>query len=155
MRRYLNVIAGIFFIVLLTACIGEDYDAGPPEIRLSVNEDVYSLKKANVNWKTEDKEFKNKVEDPLTLASEQNEIKVSPNQSAELILLENKEDGGEYTNETIEVSLWQGDKKIELTSLTPNDHSFSFTNDPGHYVLVVEFSTKNGSLEYVGNIVLK
>ncbi|MBD7964772.1 hypothetical protein [Fictibacillus norfolkensis] len=155
MRRYLNVIAGIFFIVLLTACIGEDYDAGPPEIRLSVNEDVYSLKEANVDWKTEDKEFKNKVENILTLASEQKEIKVSPNQSTELILLESKEDGGDYTDEVIKVSLWKGNEEIELTTKSSTDYSFSFPSDPGEYVLEVDFRTKNGSSQYVGKIILK
>ncbi|MET3728075.1 hypothetical protein ABID52_001656 [Fictibacillus halophilus] len=155
MRRYLNVITGILLVVLLTACIAEDYDAGPPELRLSVKEDLYGLKEANVDWKTEDKEFKSKVDDFLSLGSEQKEITLSPNQSAELILLENKEDGGEYTNETIKVSLWKGNEEIELTTNSSNNYSFSFPSDPGEYVLEVDFRTNNGSSQYVGKIILE
>ncbi|ANC77625.1 hypothetical protein ABE65_012790 [Fictibacillus phosphorivorans] len=154
-RQCLHMLTGFLFILLLTACIGEDYDAGPPELRLSVEEDLYALKQANVDWKTEEKEFKNKVEHFLTLGSEQKEIKLSPNQSAELILLENKEDDGEYTNETLEISLWKENEKIELTTKSSTDYSFSFPSDPGQYVLEVNFRTSNGRSQYVGNITLK
>ncbi|MGD6962233.1 hypothetical protein ACQCVB_08515 [Fictibacillus phosphorivorans] len=154
-KQCLHVLTGFLFIILLTACIAEDYDAGPPELRLSVKEDLYALKEANVDWKTEEKEFKNKVDHFLTLGSEQKEIKLSPNQPAEIILLENKEDGGEYTNETMKVSLWKGNEKIELTTKSSTDYSFSFPSNPGKYVLEVNFQTRKGSSQYVGNITLK
>ncbi|MED1863726.1 hypothetical protein P4V41_09715 [Fictibacillus nanhaiensis] len=154
-KQCLHVLTGFLFIILLTACIAEDYDAGPPELRLSVKENLYALKEANVDWKTEEKEFKNKVNNFLTLGSEQKEIKLSPNQPAEIILLENKEDGGEYTNETMKVSLWKGNEKIELTTKSSTDYSFSFPSNPGKYVLEVNFQTRKGSSQYVGNITLK
>ncbi|MBH0168344.1 MAG: hypothetical protein ACQET8_15215 [Bacillota bacterium] len=154
-KQCIHMLTGFLFIILLTACIAEDYDAGPPELRLSVKEDLYDLKEANVNWKTEEKEFKNNVEHFLTLASEQKEIKLLPNQPAELILLENKEDGGEYTKEMMKISLWKGNEKIELTTKSSTDYSFSFPSDPGQYVLEVNFRTSNGRSQYVGNITLK
>ncbi|MBN3555851.1 hypothetical protein JYA63_16355 [Fictibacillus nanhaiensis] len=154
-KQCLHVIAGFLFMLLLTACIAEDYDAGPPELRLSVKEDLFALKEANVDWKTEEKEFKNKVDNFLTLASEQEEIKLSPNQSAELILLENKEDGGEYTNETMRVSLWKGNEELKLTTKSSSDYSFSFPSEPGQYILEIDFATSKGYSQYVGNIILK
>lgn len=154
-KQCLHVLTGFLFMFLLTACIAEDYDAGPPEIRLSVKEDLYALKQANVNWKTEDKEYKNKVKNFLKLGSEQKELKLSPNQPAELILLENKENGGEYTKETMKISLWKGNEELELTTKSSSDYSFSFPSDPGQYVLVVDFLSSNGRSQYVGNITLK
>jgi len=156
-KQCLHVLTGFLFILLLTACIAEDYDAGPPELRLSVDEDLdlYPLKEANVNWKTENKEYKNKVKNFILLGNEQRKITLLPNESAQIILLENKENGGEFTKETMEISLWKGNEEIELTTKSSSDYSFSFPSDPGRYVLEVNFRTSNGRSQYVGNITLK
>jgi hypothetical protein len=91
------LIGRILALILLSACIGEDYDAGPPEADLRIKEDIFSLQEANIDWKTDEKQYKNEVEDILTFGGKQKEINLQPNQTADLIFQENKENGGDYT----------------------------------------------------------
>jgi hypothetical protein len=145
------VVSSLFF---LSGCIGEDYDAGPPVTKIGIENDFFTLKEANVDWQTQEKHYKNDVENVQEYGANQIENSVKPNEKGELIFEENKENGGDYTDETVNVSLWQGEKETKL-EYGYNSRSFYFPQQKGKYVLEVEFSTRKGMAQYIGNIEIK
>jgi hypothetical protein len=153
MKKFASLVGILCIFILLSACIAEDYDAGPPEVRLSTNEDVFSLKKANVEWKTEEKKYETKVEDDLSLGKKQKTIELNANQKVTAVFQDNKENGGEFSKENLKVSLWSGEKELEIEST--DEYVFITPDTPGKYIIELNFSTSNGRSQYVGNIVVK
>jgi len=151
MKVCLKFIIGLLCIFTLTGCIGEDYDVGPPTAYMDVDSSKIKLKEANILW-TGSISINKVAKNFQQLASKQKQVNVSPLQSVNLEFEENKENGGEYTDVSVNVFLWQGDKQEQLEC---NDNTFTFPNKKGTYVLEVDFYSHTGDIKYVGNVVIK
>ena len=151
MKVCLKFIIGLLCIFTLTGCIGEDYDVGPPTAYMDVDSSKIKLKEANILW-TGSISINKVAKNFQQLASKQKQVNVSPLQSVNLEFEENKENGGEYTDVSVNVFLWQGDKQEQLEC---KDNTFTFPNKKGTYVLEVDFYSHTGDIKYVGNVVIK
>ncbi|KGR82155.1 hypothetical protein [Lysinibacillus odysseyi] len=142
----------LLFVFLLTGCIGEDYDFSPPTVTVftpnGTNNDE-TLTEANIDWSYDEK-YNKETKDIQSLAIKQNVIYFN---AGELVAI-NFEDG-DYHPDGIHVSLWQGEKKIDL-EYQKSSQDFYLPKEKGEYILVVDIDTNhNGSAQYVGNIVIR
>jgi hypothetical protein len=152
MKVCLKFIIGLLCIFALTGCIGEDYDVGPPTAYMDVDSSKIKLKEANILWSTGSMSINKVTKSIQQLASKQKQINVSPLQSVNLEFEENKENGGEYTDVSVNVFLWQDNKQEQLEC---NDNTFTFPNKKGNYMLEVDFYSHQGDIKYVGNVAIK
>lgn len=154
MKLYLKLFIGVFLVLTLTGCFGEDYDVGVPTAHLSFGMIDIQLTEANIDWETQSENVHETIDDVQEFGFSQKEIKVSANQKATLDFKENEKNGGDiWTDPEITAVLINNGQRIELEL---NDaREFSFAADQGNYVLEVEFVNSAGSAQYVGNILIK
>jgi hypothetical protein len=152
MKVCLKLIIGLLCIFSLTGCIGEDYDVGPPTAYINVDRSKIRLKEANTLWSTGSISINKVTQNIQQLAAKQKQVSVSPLQSVHLGFEENKENGGQYNDVSVNVFVWQGDKQEQLEC---KDNTFNFPKNKGTYVLEVGFHSHQGDVKYVGNVVIK
>lgn len=140
---------GLCCILLLTACIGENYDFSPPMMTVSysylMNNETYELKEASVDWEGADQEYKETVDDFQSLGRDQEEIEVNADSEGSLIL-----GHSDFELKEIQLSLWQDNEEIELYVNQFNE--FQFPDLKGKFTLEVNLFTDRGNVQYVGNI---
>ncbi|CAH0325441.1 hypothetical protein [Priestia megaterium] len=149
MKKFISLFVGLFCALSLTACFGETYDFTPPTVSLS-NEnrlDDIQLEEANVDWNS-DKEYKKETKDILNFGAEQHQFIVGSNEKDSLVF-----DNQDFAVEDLNVSLWKRNKKTQLE--LKDDRSFTFPAEKGQYVIEVNLLTDSGSVQYVGNILIK
>lgn len=150
-----TIFAGVLFIILLTGCIGEDYDVGVPAAYLQVGSKIHKalLTEANVSWSSSSGEIDETIDNIEEFGSAQEEIRVSPNQKASLEFKENEENGGDiWTDPTITASLWKNGKQTNIN--LKDSTEFHFPTNEGNYVLEVNFIDKANKAQYIGNIAI-
>ncbi|MFJ7367802.1 hypothetical protein ACIQWQ_27500 [Peribacillus frigoritolerans] len=96
MKLYLKLFTGLLFVLILTGCIGEDYDVGVPTAHLYIESIDIQLTDANISWDTDSEDVQEKIEDVQEFGLTQDEIKVSANQEATLDFKENKKKWWRY-----------------------------------------------------------
>jgi len=155
MKHLLKLFTGIFLLLPLTACIGEDYDVGVPTAYLQeVGIIEIQLTKANISWNSSSGDEQQSIDNIQEFGLSQNRTFVAPNQKAALGFKENEENGGDiWTDPKITASLW---KDGEKTTLQLNDQlEFHFPTNEGNYVLEVKFMNSHNNAQYIGNIVIQ
>ena len=83
MKLCFKLFIGVFFVLTLTGCIGENYDFTPPKVSIMNAYDISDeeeLEAANINWNT-DKKYTKETKDILSFARNKNYY---------LMILENK-----------------------------------------------------------------
>lgn len=154
MKLHFKLFAGLLLVLILTGCIGEDYDVGVPTAHLEMDSQKKRLVEANIHWNTESENVHETITDIQKFALSQDEIKVSSNQEATLEFKENKRNGGDiWSDPKITAVLLKDEEQIEITTSAYTD--FKFPSEKGNYVLKVEFKSTAGSAQYVGNIVVQ
>lgn len=151
MNRYLNIAIGLFSIILLAGCIGENYDFSPPTVMVFTPDgDNFqeNLTEANIDWKYDDK-YNKETEDIQALADMQNIIYFKPRELVDLNM-----ENGTFDPNKIKVSVMQNENKIELEYFKVNQ-TFNLPTEKGKYILVVDIETDKGNAQYVGNIVIQ
>ncbi|MGP1909599.1 hypothetical protein ACTSEZ_15640 [Metabacillus sp. JX24] len=147
----LKVITSIFLVVLLSGCIAEDYDFTPPSVTLSDLDSSQSekLTEANIKWTGENSEYEEKrIDDVLSYANEQKQLTFQPGQKIELLF-----DSEDFKVEDLNAVLWKdgADEELPLNK----QRSFTFPEEKGTYILVVELDADRGWAQYAGNIEIK
>jgi hypothetical protein len=157
MKRSWKFLIRMFLVLLLTGCIGEDYDVGVPIALLQIESVTSSvhLTEANISWSSSSGDVEQKIDDIQEFGLTQDEIKVSANGKVSLDFKENEENGGDiWTDPQITVALLKDEQRIELEM---DEHKeFRFPTNKGNYVIEVEFTSSNrGTAQYVGNILIQ
>ncbi len=155
MRKVSWLSIGVFLIFIVTACIAEDYDVGPPTAHLyAENASSVRLTEANISWASSSGDVSKTVDDIWEFALSQKDINASRNEKVFLDFEENKENGGDiWTNPTIAANLWKEEQKVELKM--NENREFEMPKSTGRYVLEVTFTTSSGTAQYVGSILVK
>lgn len=151
MRKRLKVITTIFLVALSAGCIAEDYDFTPPSVTLSSSDSSQSekLTEANIKWTGENSKLEEKrIDDVLSHANEQEQLTFQPGQKIDLLF-----DSEDFTVEDLEAALWKNGAEQELP--LDKQRSFTFPEEKGTYILVVELDADSGLAQYVGNIEIK
>lgn len=145
MRWKLMIFMSLFFVVLLTGCIGEDYDFNPPDAFIESHDDFVkgNLKTANIDWDS-DKEYTKKTDDIDALAKEQEPLDYYSGQKMDI-----RFDNEDIRIGNINIYVKQDDEKTELPA---DDQVFEMPKEEGEYLIFVELETDSGNTEYVGNI---
>ncbi|PLS15089.1 hypothetical protein CVD28_24970 [Bacillus sp. M6-12] len=145
MNKCWKFLVGLFFVLSLTGCFGEEYDFSPPTVSLSNPNDVQidELEEANINWDS-DKRYKKETKDIISFAKEQPQLSYSVGEPMDLLF-----EHGDFDPNGLRVSVWKNDKEVELK--LEND-SFYLPKETGEYVIVVDLDTDRGNAQYVGNI---
>ncbi|KGR77971.1 hypothetical protein [Ureibacillus sinduriensis] len=150
MKAFLKFSYGFIIVLVLTGCIGENYDFSPPTVTLSSKSNMKSVElvEANINWRGEgnnpiDKETKN----ILTLAHQQQPIYFFAGEKVDMLF-----EHADFKTEQFSVSLWQNDKKLDLEV---TDLSFYLPKEKGDYAIEAILQTDRGDAQYVGNVVIK
>lgn len=60
-------------------------------------------------------------------------------------------DHADFKIEDLNISIWQGDKKLDLEV---TDTAFNLPKEKGDYIIEVNLQTDSGKAQYVGNIVI-
>ncbi|WP_079478996.1 hypothetical protein [Halobacillus salinus] len=137
----------ILVLFLLSGCIAEEYDFTPPTVSLThPYADQIELEEANINWDS-DKEYSKETEDIYALAKEQEQKYYSSGEQVRIDF-----DNQDFLIEDLSAYLWQNGSKTELQV---EDQEFSFPDEEGKYLIVVDLLSDNGSAQYVGNIILE
>lgn len=146
MKRFLIFIVSLFFVFLLTGCIGEEYDFSPPTVSLTSQEITTQeeLIEANVNW--DDEQYNKETDDIQLLAKEQNKIYFKSGQKVDVLF-----DHGDFDPKGISVSVWQNENKVDL-KYQQKEQSFYLPEEKGEYMIVFDLNTDRGNAQYVGNI---
>ncbi|SFF57795.1 hypothetical protein SAMN05216353_102117 [Halobacillus alkaliphilus] len=147
MKRTL-LVSITLFVFILSGCIAEDYDFTPPTVSFGSQHfsEPVELEAANIDWNS-DKQYTKETEDIFSLAKEQKPLYFSSGEQAPIIF-----ETQDFRIEELSAYVWQKDKK---TTLQVNDQEFSFPQEKGEYVLVVDLISDNGSVQYVGNLVIE
>lgn len=141
----------MLFVVLLTGCIGEEYDFSPPSASLTNPEDITQeekLAEANIDW-TYDEKYNKETKDILSLAKEQNKMYFNSGQKVQFSLQD-----GHFDEKKVKISLLQNENKMDLEM----EHAGSYFNLPkekGEYMIVLDLPTDKGTAQYVGNIIIQ
>jgi hypothetical protein len=143
---------GLFFVISLTGCIGENYDFTPPTV--TINDDLLNeeLEEAHIDWKGENgKQLEKETEDILAFAKQQEKFHVTSGQKVDLLF-----DSEDFAVEELLVSVWKDPEDVAGTTLELNDdRSFHFPKEQGEYVIVVDLRTDRGIAQYVGHVVIQ
>lgn len=148
MKKRLKVITTIFLVALSAGCIAEDYDFTPPSVTLSSSDSSQSekLTEANIKWTGENNKLEEKrIDDVLSYANEQEQLTFQPGQKIDLLF-----DSEDFMVEDLEAVLWKDGAEQELP--LDKQRSFTFPEEKGEYILVVELDADSGLAQYVGNI---
>lgn len=155
MKHLLRFFTGIFLLITLAACLGEDYDVGVPSAYLQeVGLIQLELTKATIDWNSSSGKEQQKVENIQEFGFSQDKIYVSPNQKATLDFQENEKNGGDiWTDPKITAALWKNGEQI---SIELNEYlEFQFPASEGNYVLEVKFMNSENTAQYVGNVIIQ
>ncbi|WP_411334398.1 hypothetical protein ACK1LH_02620 [Metabacillus indicus] len=148
MKKRLKVITTIFLVALSAGCIAEDYDFTPPSVTLSSSDSSQSekLTEANIKWTGENSKLEEKrIDDVLSYANEQEQLTFQSGQKIDLLF-----DSEDFMVEDLEAALWKDGTEQELP--LDKQRSFTFPEEKGEYILVVELDADSGLAQYVGNI---
>jgi hypothetical protein len=148
-RFKLNI--ALVFVFLLTGCIGEDYDYSPPNVTVFTPNGTNleeNLAEANIDWDYDEK-YNKETKDIQALAKKQNVLYFN---AGELVAINFEE--GDYDPSGISVSVWQGEKKIDL-EYQKSSQDFYLPEEKGEYILVIDNDANSGSAQFVGNIVIR
>ncbi|MEK3990634.1 MULTISPECIES: hypothetical protein [Robertmurraya] len=151
MKRFCIFLFGLFFVVSLTGCIGEEYDFSPPTASLTNPEDITQeekLAEANINW-TFDEKYNKETKDILSLAKKQNKMHFNSGQKVQFSLQD-----GYFDEKNVKISLWQNENKIDLEMDNAGPY-FNLPKDKGEFMIVLDLPTDKGTAQYVGNIVIQ
>jgi len=147
-NTFFKLIIGLFFVFLLTGCIGEEYDFSPPTVSVftpsGINEQE-DLTEANIDWNY-DKKYNKETKDIQSLAKKQNIMYFNSGQQVQISL-----ENGDFNPNGISVSVWQKENKINL-EYQKNDQSFYLPNEKGEYMIVIDIDADSGNAQYVGNV---
>ncbi len=149
MKVYLKGFISSFVCILLTGCIGENYDAGPPHAYLKVGSSTIRLTESTVSWSTQSVQKQFVSENIQKLTEEQQLISVSSRQHGTLEFEDSLDEGGDYADVSVRVKIFDGKKR---TDLPMNEDMFYFPEEKGAYRLEVSFNAHAGRVEYVGNV---
>ena len=141
MKYLITLFVGLFSIVILAGCIGEDYDYSPPSVTLSHSE--IKLAEANINW--EDGTVKEV--DSLELARELQQVTVKAGQENFVNF-----DSQDFEILDLTVSVWRDGEQIQLDVNRLKE--FNFPNKKGEYLIEVNLTSDFGTAQYVGNILV-
>ncbi|WP_144034656.1 hypothetical protein [Sporosarcina sp. P16b] len=145
MKRKIMISISLFFVFLLTGCIGEDYDFNPPNAFIESQLDFVKgeLETANINWDS-DKKYTKKTDDIDSLAKEQEPLHYYSGQKMDI-----RFDNGDIRINNINIYVKQDGEKTEL----PVDNQvFEMPKEEGNYLIVVKLEADSGNTEYVGNL---
>lgn len=144
----------LWFIVILsiTGCIGEDYDVGPPRPHVHLDSKEIEIKAANLDWLTQEKNYQKETEDIKLFAGKQKPLFLNEGQQVYIEFKENKENGGEYIDQSVHVYLWKGDEKERLEYR--GDRIF-FPNNKGSYLLEIEYVQKGKIAQYIASVIIR
>jgi hypothetical protein len=148
MKKRLKVVISIFLVVLSAGCIAEDYDFTPPSVTLSSSDSSQSekLTEANIKWEGENSKLEEKrIDDVLSYANEQKQLTFQPGQKIDLLF-----DSEDFKVEDLEAALWKNGTEQELP--LNKQRSFTFPEEKGEYIFVVELDADRGLAQYVGKI---
>ncbi|WP_075620114.1 hypothetical protein [Paenisporosarcina indica] len=151
MNTFFKLIIGLFFVFLLTGCIGEEYDFSPPTVLVftpsGINEQE-DLTEANIDWNY-DKKYNKETKDIQSLAKKQNIMYFNSGQQVQISL-----ENGDFNPNGISVSVWQKENKINL-EYKKSDQSFYLPNEKGEYMIVIDIDADSGNAQYVGNVFIQ
>jgi len=150
MKRSFKKSMGIFMVILLSGCIGENYDFSPPTVTLENDEDIMedvTLAEANIDWYYDEK-YNKETEDIQALAKEQDPIYLNAGQTVTYLI-----EDGYFEPDRISVSVLKDDSELELE--LEEVESFRLPNETGEYIVVFNIESSKGNAQYVGNIVIK
>lgn len=137
-------------VILLSGCIGENYDFSPPTVTLSnpdnIMQDV-TLAEANIDWYYDEK-YNKETENIQALANEQAPIILNAGQKVDYQI-----EDGDFDPDRISVSVLEDDSELELE--LEEVESFRLPNKTGEYIVIFEIKSDNGNAQYVGKIVIK
>lgn len=145
MKVFMKFLTGLFSVVLLTGCLGEEYDFAPPSVTF-VNSDV-ELVEANINW-TSDENYVKESTDIISLAKDQPQVNVDSGEE-DYIQFNNQD----FAIEELTISVWQGEEEIQLE--LKDGQTFNFPSETGEYVVEVNLVSDKGTAQYVGNIAVQ
>lgn len=151
MKKLCTFLLGLFFVVSLTGCFGEEYDYSPPTASLTNPDDITQeekLAEANIDW-TYDEKYNKETDDIQSLAKKQNKMYFNSGQRVQF----NLEDG-HFDAKDVKVSIWQGENKVDLAIDNAGQY-FNLPKEKGEYMIVLELPTDKGTAQYVGNIVIQ
>lgn len=158
MRTFFKLCIGMIFVVMLTGCIGENYDFTPPTLNLSSDSNIISerLAEANINWRgAENNLIEKETKDILELGEKQQPIYFKAGEKVDLI-----SEHADFMLESTSIAVWENDKSLDLEVndkvevYDVNDISFYLPKEKGEYVIEVNLQTDRGNAQYVGNIVI-
>lgn len=157
--KYVFVICSIvvgFLLLSLVAIqfdftfIGEDYDTKPPKGILSAEGPPTALKLANINWRVKPGEYeKKKVSNIQVLGLKQKKIIIKAGNE---VLFTYKANDGTILDKFVEITLWKDgiSNKVEY-----KDGTFKAPGIKGTYILEIVLHAEQGTVQYVGNLVVK
>ena len=151
MGRFFLLIFGLFSVFVLSGCFGEDYDFSPPKAVIMDYENDglrVELAEANIDWNS-DKTYKKETKDILSLAKKQNKMYVTSGQELSFSLSD-----GIFDEKKVEISLWQGEKEIELP-INISGNVFNAPEEKGEYILELYLPSDKGFAQYVGYIIIQ
>jgi len=148
MEMFLKMLVGLFIVIALAGCIGEDYDYTPPTAILGSDYDIGegTLGTANVDWNS-DEVYKKNTDDIKAFAKKQKPFHFYVGQNVYIDLSHT-----DFEIKKISAYVIKNNKKTELPA---DDNSFELPNEEGKYVIIIKLLADKGSVEYAGNLILK
>jgi hypothetical protein len=101
-------------ILIITGCIGENYDVGPPMPYVQLDSKEIEIKAANLDWLTQERDYQKETNDIKSFAEKQKPLIINEGHQVYIEFKENKENGGDYVDQSINVYLWSGNDKVRL-----------------------------------------
>lgn len=151
MTTFFKLIAGLFFVFLLTGCIGEKYDFSPPTVSVFTPNGINSkedLAEANIDWSYDEK-YNKETKDIQSFAKKQDLIYFNAGELVSITL-----EDGDFNPNGISVSVWQEDKKNDL-EYQKSSQDFYLPEEKGEYVLVIDIDADSGNAQYIGNVFIQ
>lgn len=149
MNKLSKLLSGLFFVLILTGCIGENYNFYPPSVKLSGANNIGPAEMANANsdWRVKGNVQREIIaKDIFSLAKEQPQMTFVAGETVDLLF-----EHTDFSTKGVSVSVWKEGKK---TDLKVKDISFTLPKDKGEYVIEVKLHTDRGYAQYVGNILV-
>lgn len=149
MKSLLKLFLVLSFVFTLTGCIGEEYDYTPPTVTLNDSSMTEELVEANIDWRGENGEpLSKETGDVFSFAREQTPFHINSGQKVDI-----RFDNEDFAVEKLNVSVWKNDEEIKLE--VSDDRFFSFPEEKGEYVIVLDLRSDRGIAQYVGNVVIQ
>lgn len=151
MKKVCSFLLGVFIVVSLTGCFGEEYDYSPPTASLSNPVDITQeekLEEANIDW-TYDEKYNKKTKDIQALANSLTIMYFDAGQEVEFIL-----EDGHFDAKDVKISLLGNEGKLDL-EVNEAGQTFTLPKVKDDYMVVLDLPTDKGTAQYVGNLVIK